>query len=104
MTRLVLRCGAIAAALWLPAAGARAQAQNGERLALRVGVVAQNGISLDGVLSEPLWMTVDSISNLTMMEPEEGGVPTARTVVRVLVTPTEIVMGVRCDDPDPSCC
>ncbi|HET9383748.1 MAG TPA: DUF5916 domain-containing protein, partial [Gemmatimonadales bacterium] len=102
MTRLVLRCWAIAAALWLPAAGARAQAPNGERLALRVGAVAQNGISLDGVLSEPLWMTVDSISNLTMMEPEEGGVPTARTVVRVLVTPTEIVMGVRCDDPDPS--
>ena len=71
------------------------------RLALRVGSVAQ-GIVLDGVLSEPVWTTVDSISNLTMLEPTEGGVPTGRTVVRVLVTPTEIVMGIRCYDPDPS--
>jgi Domain of unknown function (DUF5916)/Carboxypeptidase regulatory-like domain len=71
------------------------------RLALRVGSVAQ-GIVLDGVLSEPVWTTVDSISNLAMLEPTEGGVPTGQTVVRVLVTPTEIVMGIRCYDPDPS--
>ena len=102
MTRLVLRCWAIAVALGLYGGEARAQAQNGERLALRVGAVAQNGITLDGALSESLWTTVDSISDLTMMEPEEGGVPTARTVVRVLVTPTDIIMGVRCYDPDPS--
>ena len=98
----MLRCWAIAVALGLSGGEARAQAQNGERLALRVGAVAQNGITLDGALSESLWTTVDSISDLTMMEPEEGGVPTARTVVRVLVTPTDIIMGVRCYDPDPS--
>jgi len=101
MTRRVLRGCAIAAALGLCAAEAPAQNQNGERLALRVGTAAQNGITLDGVLSEALWTTVDSISNLTMIEPEEGGVPAGRTVVRVLVTPTDIIIGVRCYDPDP---
>ncbi len=103
MARLVLRLGALAAALGLYAAEAAAQQQNGNgaRPALRVGAAAQNGITLDGVLSEPLWTTVDSISNLTTVEPEEGKVPTGRTVVRVLVTATDIIMGVRCYDPDP---
>jgi hypothetical protein len=103
MARLVLCLGALAAALGLYAAEAAAQQQNGNgaRLALRVGAAAQNGITLDGVLSEPLWTTVDSISNLTTVEPEEGKVPTGRTVVRVLVTATDIIMGIRCYDPDP---
>jgi len=100
MTRQVLRRCAIAAALGCFAGQARAQ-NGGDRPTLRVGTVAQNGISLDGVLSEPLWTTVDSISNLTMIEPEEGGVPEGRTVVRVLVTPADIIIGVRCYDPDP---
>lgn len=99
MTTFVLRGCAIAAAVgFFPG---QATGQNGERLALRVGAAPQNGITLDGVLSEPLWTTVDSISNLTMIEPEEGGVPAGRTVVRVLVTATDIIMGVRCYDPDP---
>src|SRR5262245_56207752 len=72
------------------------------RLSLRVGAVPPTGLVLDGVLSESFWTTVDSISNLTMLEPTEGGVPTGQTVVRVLVSPTEIVMGIRCYDPDPS--
>ncbi|HEV8265307.1 MAG TPA: DUF5916 domain-containing protein [Gemmatimonadales bacterium] len=101
MTRLVLRRCAIAAALSFCAAEASAQGPDGARPALRVGAVAQHGITLDGVLSEPLWTTVDSISNLITVEPEEGKVPTGRTVVRVLVTATDIIMGVRCYDPEP---
>jgi uncharacterized protein DUF5916 len=106
MTRRVLRRWALAAALGGGLCAAEASAQNtqngnGERPALRVGAAAQGGISLDGVLSEPLWTTVDSISNLITVEPEEGRVPTGRTVVRVLVTATDIIMGVRCYDPDP---
>jgi uncharacterized protein DUF5916 len=103
MTRLVLRGCALAAALGggLCAAEAPAQNPSGERPTLRVGTAPQNGISLDGVLSEALWATVDSISNLTTVEPEEGKVPTGRTVVRVLVTATDIIMGVRCYDPEP---
>lgn len=73
-----------------------------DRLTLRVGTPAGAGITLDGLLSEPLWATADSISDLTMIEPEEGGVPTGRTVVRVLVTASDIIIGLRCYDPDPS--
>src|SRR5688572_8247124 len=100
MTRLVVRCCAIAAALGCFAGQARAQ-NGGNRPSLRVGALTGNEITLDGVLSEPLWTTVDSISNLTTVEPEEGKVPTGRTVVRVFVTATDIIMGVRCYDPDP---
>lgn len=74
---------------------------NGGRPALRVGAAAQTGIVLDGVLSEVLWASVDSIANLTQVEPEEGGVPKGRTVVRVLVTAADIIIGVRCYDPEP---
>jgi len=100
MTRLLLRCCASVAAVGLFAGQARAQ-NGSERPALRVGTLTANEITLDGVLSEPQWATVDSISNLTMIEPEEGGVPAGRTVVRVLVTPGDIIIGVRCYDPDP---
>jgi hypothetical protein len=85
-----------------PAREAAQRPDSNERLSLRIGSVPTTGIVLDGVVSEPLWTTLDSISNLTMLEPKEGGVPTGRTVVRVIVTPTEIVMGVRCYDPDPA--
>ncbi len=104
MTRGALRLAGmgLAAALGLCAAEAPAQNHGDERPALRAGTAAQNGITLDGVLDEPVWTTVDSIANLTMIEPEEGGVPAGRTVVRVLVTPADIIIGVRCYDPDPS--
>ena len=90
-----------------------ALAQSGERLpppplppsdvrpTLRVGTRTGSDITLDGVLSEPVWATVDSIANLTTVEPHEGRVPTGRTVVRVLVTATDIIIGVRCYDPEP---
>src|SRR2546423_10175954 len=90
-----------------------APAQSGERLpppplapsdvrpTLRVGTRTGSDITLDGVLSEPVWTTVDSIANLTTVEPHEGRVPTGRTVVRVLVTATDIIIGVRCYDPEP---
>src|SRR5256714_15369932 len=71
------------------------------RPTLRVGTRAGSDITLDGVLSEPVWATVDSIASLTTVEPHEGGAPTGRTVVRVLVTATDIIIGVRCYDPDP---
>jgi hypothetical protein len=99
MTTYVPRWCVLAAAAGLFAGQARAQ--DGARPALRVGTAPQHGITLDGVLSEALWTTVDSISNLITVEPEEGKVPTGRTVVRVLVTTTDIIMGVRCYDPEP---
>jgi uncharacterized protein DUF5916 len=59
-------------------------------------------LTLDGRLDEPAWRTADSIVNLTMIEPEEGGVPAGQTIVKVLVTPGEIVFGVMCHDSSPA--
>ncbi|HYW49289.1 MAG TPA: DUF5916 domain-containing protein [Gemmatimonadaceae bacterium] len=58
-------------------------------------------IRLDGRLDEAQWATADSITDLVQIEPVQGGVPSGRTVVRVLVSSDEIIIGVRADDPEP---
>ena len=67
---------------------------------LRVGDLPEETLRLDGVLSEPMWAAADSIDNLTTVEPEEGSVPPARTTVTVLANSNDIVVGVRCRDPN----
>jgi hypothetical protein len=59
-------------------------------------------IRLDGRLDEPAWRAADSITTLIQVEPREGEVPAGRTVIQVLVSAEEILIGVRADDPDPS--
>jgi hypothetical protein len=66
---------------------------------LRTG--ALTGLRLDGRLNEPAWAAADSIADLTMVEPDEGGVASGRTVVRVLADANDIVVGVRCYDDNP---
>lgn len=73
-----------------------------ERPVLRAGALPASGVTLDGVLSEPVWADVDAITNLTMIEPQQGGVPAGKTIVKVLANSTEIVIGILCNDPDPS--
>ncbi|HQZ17204.1 MAG TPA: DUF5916 domain-containing protein [Vicinamibacteria bacterium] len=68
--------------------------------ALRAGAL-RGEIRIDGRLSEPGWLNAEAISDLTMIEPVSGGPPTGRTEVRVLASEREIVIGVRCFDPDP---
>lgn len=58
-------------------------------------------IRLDGRLDEPLWTTADSIADFVQLEPVQGGLPTGRTVVRVLTNADEVVIGIRADDPEP---
>ncbi len=58
-------------------------------------------ITVDGKLTEAAWYRADSIPNLTMVEPDEGALPTQRTVVRVLVDATHLYIGVRCYDDHP---
>jgi hypothetical protein len=69
---------------------------------LRAGSHTAGEVELDGVLSEPFWATVDSITNLITVEPEEGGVPAGRTTVKIVVSTNEILVGARCYDPDPT--
>ncbi|HUQ48366.1 MAG TPA: DUF5916 domain-containing protein [Gemmatimonadaceae bacterium] len=56
---------------------------------------------VDGRLDESAWTTTDSITTLTQVEPTERGVPSARTVVRVVTTASAIVIGITAEDPEP---
>ena len=71
------------------------------RVALRVGE-EREAVTLDGRLDEAVWSTADSITNLVTIEPEEGDVPAGQTVVKVLVSPSEIVFGIMCHDSNPA--
>ncbi len=56
----------------------------------------------DGTMTGAAWeAATDSIANLVTIEPEEGGEPAGRTVVKVLVTADAIIIGVRCYDDEP---
>ncbi len=80
--------------------GAVAAAQDEEVPALRAGRIPP-GFRLDGRLDEPAWAEADAIERLTVVDPDEGAVPSEGTVVRVLADPTAIVIGVRCRDSRP---
>jgi Domain of unknown function (DUF5916) len=70
------------------------------RSALRAGAVSSE-LRLDGQLDDPAWATADSIENLTTVEPEEGERPAGRTTAKVLVTPSELIIGIMCYDKRP---
>ncbi len=74
-------------------------AQNIDRPRLRVSPLAE-AIVLDGRMREPVWATADS-GVLTEYEPELGIIPPERTVVKVLANADVLVVGIRCDDPQP---
>lgn len=77
-------------------------AADGEpRPTLRVGPI-KGAIEIDGRLSEIDWRNAAAISDLTMLEPLAGGAPTGRTEIKVLANEQEIVIGVRCFDPEPA--
>ena len=64
-------------------------------------VLTDQVLKVDGWLDEAAWSKADSISSLTMVEPVEGGNPTFPTVVKVLVTPKNIYLGLICFDDQP---
>ena len=58
-------------------------------------------VRLDGRLDEPDWAMADSIWEFRQKEPVENGDPTERTVVRLLATPSGLVIGWWLYDRDP---
>ena len=85
----------------LTAAGVSAlPAQTADRPRLRVSPLPE-ALVLDGRMREPAWATADS-ALLTEFEPELGTIPAERTVVKVLANADMLVVGIRCDDPEPS--
>ncbi|MEJ2678384.1 MAG: DUF5916 domain-containing protein, partial [Gemmatimonadota bacterium] len=75
-------------------------AQADRRPTLRASALPPD-LRLDGRLAEPAWAAADSIAGLTQVEPEEGGRPTSRTVVRVLASADALVVGIVAYDPAP---
>jgi hypothetical protein len=58
-------------------------------------------LTIDGVLSEPVWAAADRIDTFIQADPNEGAPATLRTVVRVLARADAVVIGVTCEDPEP---
>jgi hypothetical protein len=105
---LIATCLLLSSAIAAHAAVTRAagpedeEAPEASRPKLRAGVLPQ-GFVLSGRLSDPAWkLAADSVTGLTTIEPREGEVPTARTVIKVLANAHELVVGAHCYDPDPS--
>ena len=59
-------------------------------------------IAIDGRLNESAWDSAPSTDALTQADPSEGAPPTARTLVRVLADARALVIGIVCEEPDPS--
>ena len=87
-------------AIVLPRPALAQEGTDGTRPSFAAGAV-KGEIRIDGLLSEPAWTEASPISALTMIEPEEGGVPTAATQVRVLASARYLLIGITALDPDP---
>jgi len=68
---------------------------------LVVHPLGKETIHLDGILDEPVWQHADAISQLTMVEPHEGGRPSFPTSVKALADQRNIYLGIVCIDPHP---
>lgn len=96
--RMVLATMAAMAAFCVSAPSVAAQVRT--QPSLKVGLLS-GSLRIDGVLDEPAWAAAPGVENLTMSEPTQGGVPTGRTTVRVLVSRSVVAIGIVCADPDP---
>ena len=68
---------------------------------IRAGKLA-DGVRIDGVLDEAAWTAAEPIDTFLQTDPAEGAAATARTVVRVLAGASAIVIGIFCEDSNPS--
>lgn len=60
------------------------------------------GIAIDGRLTEPAWEAAEQIDDFRQTEPVEGAAASARTRVRVLADAHALIIGIVCDEPNPS--
>jgi hypothetical protein len=69
--------------------------------ALRAGALSAD-LHIDGVIDEAMWSSAEATDALTQSDPTEGAQPSARTIVRVLADARALVIGIICEDSDPS--
>jgi hypothetical protein len=73
----------------------------GEKPSLQVSELTPE-FKFDGIFNLAEWETAtDSIANLITIEPEEGGEPAGRTIIKVFTNPSDIIIAARCFDEDP---
>ncbi|HLF14285.1 MAG TPA: hypothetical protein VI932_05300, partial [Bacteroidota bacterium] len=59
-------------------------------------------VTIDGVLSEPVWETAVPVGGFLQYNPAEGSPATERTTVRALFDDDNIYFGIFCHDSDPA--
>ena len=79
----------------------RAMASPGARRSLKAVEISEPP-SIDGVLSEPIWMAAEPATDFVQADPLEGQPATERTEVRVAFDHDFLYIAARCLDSDPS--
>jgi len=100
---LQLSLAVLAAVLWVSDTSARsAQQTQQENAFLAKAVRVEQAPRLDGTLDDPLWQTVQPITDFRQKEPHEGEVATEKTEVRILYTRHAVYFGIHCYDSEPA--
>ncbi len=71
-----------------------------QRPALKSGKLTGD-IYVDGLLDESDWASAPLLTDLRTTVPEEGGIPSSPTLVRVISSAEIIVIGIECKDTSP---
>jgi hypothetical protein len=96
---------ALAAAMVFVAAPGFGQATDGPALrSHEVTRLVDDGPTptIDGRVEETVWSLAKPMTGFTQQEPIEGGTPSERTEVRVLIDRRNVYIGIICFDSDPS--
>ena len=56
---------------------------------------------IDGLLDERFWQSAAKLDSFTQYEPQEGGIPSEKTVVYIGYDTKNLYIGVKCYDSDP---
>ena len=59
------------------------------------------GVTIDGLLTEPLWQSAERLTGFTQRDPNQGAVPTESTVVYVAYDDAALYIGARLYDSHP---
>ncbi len=68
---------------------------------LHVRKIAGANIKTDGKMDEPVWRTIDPITDFVQTQPTEGAPVSERTEVRVFYDDDNLYFGFKCFDSDP---
>jgi hypothetical protein len=90
----------VGAALLVVVSPGFARAQT-EAPTLRAGTLPAS-LRIDGVIDDSEWADAEAADKFAQTDPVEGAPPSGRTTVRVLAGAKALVIGIVCDDPDPS--